>query len=147
MIESFITACPLEAAAVLGRIGTAEDGAILLFTGTVRATNEGRRVKGMRYEAYGAMAERVLRDIADQAAARWSLSDVVVGHRTGELGVGEPSVVVGVASPHRNEAFEAGRWVMEEIKARLPVWKQEHYADGSVWLGGRIPGVPEATHE
>jgi len=93
------------------------------------------------------MAERVLREIADQASDRWSLSDLVIGHRTGELRVGEPSVVVGVASPHRNEAFEAGRWVMEEIKARLPVWKQEHYAEGSAWLEGSVPPVPEATHE
>lgn len=147
MIETFLTTSALEPAAVLARIGTAEDGAVLLFTGTVRATNEGRRVKGMRYEAYGAMAERVLREIAEQASTRFSLSDVVVGHRTGELRIGEASVVVGVASPHRNAAFEAGRWVMDEIKARLPVWKQEHHAEGSAWLDGRIPAVPEATHE
>lgn len=147
MIETFITSVALEPSVILERIGTAEDGAVLLFLGTVRATNERKRVLGMRYEAFGAMAERVLREIAGQASKRWSLSGVVVGHRTGELSVGEPSVVVAVASPHRAEAFEAGRWVIDEIKARLPIWKQEHYSEGSVWLEGRVPPVPETTHE
>jgi molybdopterin synthase catalytic subunit len=148
MIETFLTPAPLEPGAILERLGSPGDGALLLFAGTVRHTNEGRPVDGMRYEAYGAMAERVLREIAEGAAQRWPVTDVVVAHRTGELRIGEVSVVVGVASPHRNEAFEAGRHIMEDIKSRLPVWKQEHYVEGSsAWLQGRVPPVPEATHE
>jgi len=147
MVDSFLTTAPLDPGSILDRLGTPADGALLLFAGTVRDTNEGRRVEGMRYDAYGAMAERVLREIADSAAGRWPVTDLVVAHRTGELRIGEISVVVGVAAPHRNEAFEAGRFVMEEIKSRLPIWKQEHYAEGSAWLDGRIPPVPEATHE
>jgi molybdopterin synthase catalytic subunit len=148
MIDTFLTAAPLDPGSVLDRLGTPGDGALLLFAGTVRDTNDGQRVEGMRYEAYGGMAERVLREIADDVARRWPVTDLVVAHRTGELRIGEISVVVGVASPHRNEAFEAGRYVMEEIKSRLPVWKQEHYVEGSsAWLEGRVPPVPEATHE
>ncbi len=147
MLDTWITSEPLDSAAMLERVGTPDDGAVLLFAGTVRNQNDGRAVTGMRYDAYREMAERVLREIAQEAAARWEVSRIAAVHRTGELNVGECSVLIAVSSPHRAEAFDAGRYVIEEIKQRLPVWKQEHYVDGSRWLEGRLPETPEVSRE
>lgn len=142
-----ITSAPIDPAVLLGRVGAAEDGAVLLFLGIVRDHNQGRPVAGVRYEAYVEMAETVLHEIAQEAAGRLGTQRVVVVHRTGELAVGEASVAIAVSSPHRAEAFEASRYVIEEIKRRLPVWKQEQYADGDVrWLDGQRPEV-EAAHD
>lgn len=146
MLRTWITSEPLDASAVLESVRTDADGAIVLFAGTVREQNEGRAVTGMRYDAYPEMAERVIREIADETARRWEVTNITAAHRTGDLAIGETSVIVAVASPHREEAFQAGRHVIEEIKKRLPVWKQEHYVDGSAWLEGTRPPM-EARHE
>lgn len=131
----------------LGRVGASEDGAVLLFLGIVRDHNEGRPVTGVQYEAYAEMAERVLREIAQEASERLGTRRIVVVHRTGELVVGEASVAIAVSSPHRAEAYDASRYVIEEIKRRLPVWKQEQYVDGDIrWLDGQRPEV-EAAHD
>jgi molybdopterin synthase catalytic subunit len=146
-VETSITAAAIDATMVLRDLPTSADGAVLLFAGTVRAQNEGRAVRGMRYDAYQDMAEQVLREIAEEAAARWTVTSIVARHRTGELEIGEVSVVVGVAAPHRADAFDAGRHVIEAIKQRLPVWKKEHYTDESVWLEGSRPPIPETSFE
>lgn len=113
------------------------DGAAVLFVGVVRNSNDGQAVTGMRYDAYEAMAHLVLTAIVEEAAARWGLEHVVAVHRIGELTVGEVSVAIAVSSPHRGEAYEASRYVIEQIKVRLPVWKQERYeAAGARWLAG-----------
>ncbi len=133
---------------VLDGVGTPDDGAVLLFQGTVRRHNEGRSVTGMRYDAYVSMAERVLAAIADEACQRWDPSRLAVVHRIGELAVGETSVAIAVSTPHRAEAFDVARYVIEEIKRRLPVWKQEHYTTGErVWLDGHAPAAAPAPHE
>lgn len=120
------------------------DGAVLLFLGTVRERNDARPVRGMRYDAYGEMAEAVLAEIVEEARTRTGASRVAAVHRTGELAVGDVSVAIAVASPHRAEAYDASRYVIEEIKKRLPVWKHEHYTDGgAAWLEGQVPPVPE----
>lgn len=145
-MRTWITTEPLDPAAVLAMVGAPNDGAVLLFLGTVRNQNEGRRVVGMRYDAYVAMAESVLAEIAAEAATRLGTDRIVVAHRIGTLRVGEVSVAIAVSSPHRAEAYEASRYVIEEIKKRLPVWKEEHYAEGDArWLEGQVPPVPEAT--
>lgn len=142
-----ITSAPIDPAVVLARVGAAEDGAVLLFLGIVRDHNAGRPVAGVRYDAYVEMAEGVLREVAQEAAERLETQRVVVVHRTGELAVGEASVAIAVSSPHRAEAYDASRYIIEEIKLRLPVWKQEQYADGDVrWLDGQRPEV-EAAHD
>jgi molybdopterin synthase catalytic subunit len=139
-VDVRLTDLPLDPAAALAAAVSPADGAGLLFVGVVRAENEGRPVLGVRYDAYQTMAERVLRDIAGEAATRLGSDRLAVHHRTGELAVGEASVLVAVASPHRAEAFDAARYVIDEIKRRLPVWKQERYADGDVeWLDGADP--------
>jgi len=131
---------PIDPAAVLAKVGADEDGASLLFLGVVRDHAEGRAVRGMRYDAYEQMAESVLAEIAGEAAERLGTDRVAVVHRTGELGVGEVSVAIAVSSPHRAEAYEASRYVIEEIKKRLPVWKKERYTDGdAAWVEGIVP--------
>ncbi len=137
---SAITDAPIEPEAVLAQVGDASDGAVLLFLGVVRNHADERPVRGMRYEAYREMAERELAAIAGEAAERLGTDRIAVVHRTGELSIGEPSVAIAVSSPHRAEAYDASRFVIEAIKARLPVWKHEHYADGaSRWVEGVDP--------
>lgn len=135
-----VTTDVIDPAALLQRVGADEDGAVLLFLGVVRDHADGRAVSGMRYDAYAEMAEEVLREIVEESAQRLGTDRVAVIHRVGELEIGEVSVAIGVSSPHRAEAFEASRYVIEEIKKRLPVWKKEHYVDGSAeWVAGTVP--------
>jgi molybdopterin synthase catalytic subunit len=122
------------------RVGDVGHGAVLLFVGTVRDHAEGRRVSGMGYEAYASMAEAVLSDIVDEAAARWGTDHIAAEHRIGELDLGEVSVAIAVSTPHRVDAYEASRYVIEQIKVRLPVWKHEHFVEGdSRWVPGQTP--------
>ncbi|MGB1656805.1 MAG: molybdenum cofactor biosynthesis protein MoaE [Longimicrobiales bacterium] len=141
---------------VLSRVGSDEDGAALLFVGVVRNHADGRPVSGMRYDAYAEMARKELASIAHEAAQRLGTDRVAVEHRTGELSIGDVSVAIAVSSPHRAESFDAARYVIEEIKKRLPVWKKEHYDDGSDgWVEGtvppgtgrRVPAMPDAEVE
>lgn len=141
MAWSDIVSGAIAPAAVLERVGAPGHGAVSLFLGVVRDNNAGQAVSGMDYEAYEAMAREQLAAVVAEAEA--SLPDggrVAAVHRLGGLEVGEASVAVAVSAPHRASAFEAVRRVMDEIKARLPVWKRERYADGSAkWLGGQTP--------
>lgn len=135
-----ITPDAIDTADVLGRVAAPSNGAAVLFIGTVRDENEGRRVHGMRYDAYVDMAERVLGEIAAEAGRRAGVDHIAVVHRIGELALGDVSVAIAVGAPHRAESFDAARWIIEQIKVRLPVWKQEHYAGGeSEWLAGTVP--------
>lgn len=135
---------PIDPARLLGESLSAGDGAAVLFWGVVRNENEGRGVAHLEYQAYAEMAERTLREIADEAIIRWGTGDIRVLHRVGRLEVGEASVGVAVASPHRAEAFEACRYVIDELKKRVPVWKREGYVDGATeWVPGWTPAVPQ----
>src|SRR5690606_26526454 len=97
--------------------------------------NDGRTVNGLDYSAYGPMAERELAAIVADATQRWSGARIACEHRIGSLDLGDASVVIAVAHPHRGEAFDAARFVIEELKARLPIWKRERYADGTLaWV-------------
>lgn len=146
MIRADVTPEPIRAPEVLERVGAAEDGAVLLFLGTVRNHNDGRAVTGMEYEAYEAMAAPVLEEIAGEAAERCGSDRIAVVHRVGELDVGEVSVAIAVSTPHRAEAYDASRYVIEAIKERLPVWKREHYVDGERrWVPGRRPPQTETS--
>lgn len=107
-------------------------GAIDMFVGTVRNSFGGRDVLRMEYHGYPDMAEKILAGIADEAVRRWSLCRISIRHRLGLLELGEASVVIAVSSEHRAEAFEACRFVIEEIKRDLPVWKKEFFADGDI---------------
>ena len=135
---------PIDPTAILASVGSDEDGASILFAGVVRNHNAGRTVGGVRYEAYEEMATRVLTQIVEEATQLVGTDRIAVVHRVGELSVGDVSVAIAVSSPHRAEAFEASRFVIEEIKKRLPVWKKERYDDSVVeWVEGITPaGVP-----
>lgn len=113
-----------------------EDGAVALFLGTVRNHNEGRRVLHLEYHAYETMAEREIARIEKDAVERFGVSRVHVVHRTGRLEIGEVSVGIAVGSPHRAEAMEACRWVIDTLKQTVPVWKKEFFEGGSVWIEG-----------
>ena len=137
---------PLDPCALLAETGRTANGATLLFVGTVRETNDGRAVTGIDYTAYAAMAERELEAIAREACDRFETPDVIIEHRTGTLGLGEASVAIAVAHPRRAQAYEASRWMIEELKRRVPIWKREHYADGTrEWVDPTSAATVAAT--
>jgi molybdopterin synthase catalytic subunit len=121
--------------AALQAVGPA-DGALALFVGVVRSENAGRGVLYLEYEAYEEMALQELETIASQARTRWPVSGIRIVHRLGRIEIGEASVAVAVASPHRAEAFEACRFAIDTLKKSVPIWKKEFYVDGAVWLEG-----------
>jgi len=131
---------PIDVGALAG--ATPADGAVCLFVGVVRNENQGRPVLHLEYEAYEEMALRLLEEIAAETARRYPVTGVRLVHRLGRLGVGEVSVAVAVSSPHRAEAFAACRFAIDNLKAKVPIWKKEFYADGSAWLDG--PGADAA---
>jgi molybdopterin synthase catalytic subunit len=130
-MRSAIVERPIDTAALVAEVASVTNGATLLFLGTVRETNDGRDVSGMDYTAYRGMAERELADIVREASSRFETSDVVAEHRLGTLGLGEASVAIAVGHPHRGKAYDASRYIIEELKKRVPIWKLEHYVDGT----------------
>jgi molybdopterin synthase catalytic subunit len=112
------------------------DGAVASFVGLVREQNQGRRVSFLEYEAYEPLAIRALQLIVDEAREAWGDTRVGVHHRTGRLELGEASVVIVAASPHRAHAFAACRYTIERVKQIVPIWKHEHFEGGDVWLEG-----------
>ncbi|MGH2616986.1 MAG: molybdenum cofactor biosynthesis protein MoaE, partial [Thermomicrobiales bacterium] len=110
-------------------------GAIVTFIGTVRDNARGKAVTHLAYEAYAPAAEQMLAQIGDEIQERWGIEQTAIAHRTGSLAIGEASVVISVASPHRDAAFAACQYAIERIKEIVPIWKKEHYADGAAWIG------------
>ena len=138
---------PIDVTALVQAVAATRHGAILVFLGVVREVNDGRPVSGIEYSAYEGMAAAELQAIADEAGARFGSPDVVVEHRLGELGLEEASVGIAVAHAHRDEAYAMSRWVIEELKRRVPIWKRELYADGTrEWVdptGAHVAGAPK----
>jgi molybdopterin synthase catalytic subunit len=126
-----LTRGPIDPAALLQSVASPRHGAILLFLGVVREVNDGRAVTGMEYSAYEAMAARELAAIAGEAMDRFDAIDVAIEHRLGALALEEASVGIAVAHAHRGIAYDASRWVIEELKRRVPIWKREQYTDGT----------------
>jgi molybdopterin synthase catalytic subunit len=127
---------PLDAAAIAELVAHPGCGAVATFTGTVRDVNLGRRVERLEYEAYAPLAVRTFERIAAEAVERWPGALLAVHHRVGRLSVGEASVVIAVAAPHRADAFAACRYAIERVKQIAPVWKREHFEGGDVWIEG-----------
>ncbi len=139
-VYAAVTPEPIDPARLLGDSLTADDGAALLFWGVVRNQNDGRAVSHLEYHAYAGMAERMMHAIGEEVVARFGVGGVRIVHRVGKLAIGEASVGIAVASPHRAEAYEASRYVIEELKKRVPVWKREGYVEGeSEWVPGFTP--------
>ncbi len=126
-----VTEAPLDLAPLLAETDDDACGALVIFSGTVRNTNDGRPVSGMTYDAHVALAERVLAEIESEARTRFGVRHCRIVHRTGTLALGEVSVYVVVRAAHRGEAFEAARYAIDQVKARAPIWKEEHYTDGA----------------
>ncbi len=139
---------PLDPAALLAEVACIASGASTLFVGTVRRTNQGRAVTGIDYSAYAPMAEREMATIAAEAGEKFGTAHIVVEHRLGTLLLGEASIIIAVSHERRVAAMDAQRYLIEEIKLRVPVWKREHYADGErSWvdnLGGAVAATPDA---
>jgi molybdopterin synthase catalytic subunit len=134
-----ITRDPLdaEAARALEEAVTAHgDGGVVTFQGVVRDNARGKQVRSLEYDAYTEMAEQQMAQIAAEVEARWEDSTVAMVHRIGRLEIGECSVVVAVACPHRAEAFEACRYAIDTLKSTVPIWKKEIYTDGEEWVEG-----------
>jgi len=127
---------PIDVAALAA--GASDDGvgAISLFLGSVRDVNAGRRVRFLEYEAYAGMAEREMERIVADAIARFGVTRVAIVHRVGRLEIGEISVAIAVAAPHRAAAMDACRFVIDTLKASVPIWKREHFDGGEVWIEG-----------
>ena len=126
-----IVRAPIDPLSLVSRVSGPANGAVLLFLGAVRQVNEGRPVTGIDYAAYEQMALRELNAIVVEGATRFGTDDVAVEHRLGTLAVEEVSVAIAVGHAHRDAAYELSRWVIEELKRRVPIWKREHYADGT----------------
>jgi molybdopterin synthase catalytic subunit len=145
-VHSAIVDAPIDVQAILQLVADNANGATVLFLGTVRDVNEGRGVLGIEYTAYRSMAEREMAAIVEEAAALADSNDVAVEHRLGELALGDCSIAIAVAHPHRERAFEAARYIIEEIKRRVPIWKREQYLDGSrEWVRATSGAVTAAT--
>jgi molybdopterin synthase catalytic subunit len=112
------------------------DGAVALFLGTVRDHNAGRRVRYLEYHAYPEMARREMRRLVEQAGERFDVGRIALVHRTGRLEIGEVSVGVAVASPHRAAGFDACRYLIDTLKRTLPIWKKEFFEGGECWIEG-----------
>ena len=126
----------LDPQAAIEAVRRDEAGAVDVFLGVVRNTNKGRAVGYLVYDAYPSMAEKTMRELAGEAVERFDLADAAVLHRTGRLEIGETSLLVAVSAGHRAATFEAGHWLVDEIKRRVPVWKKEVWADGEEWIEG-----------
>jgi molybdopterin synthase catalytic subunit len=131
-----ITSAPLSAEAVLRAVEGPGAGAVTTFVGLVRDHNVGRKVLWLDYEAYAPLAEKALGIIIAEAETRWTGARMAIHHRTGRLEIGEASVVIAVATPHRADAFAACRYAIERIKQIVPIWKHEHFDGGEVWIEG-----------
>jgi molybdopterin synthase catalytic subunit len=138
----YLTASPLDLAELLALVQSPERGGVACFLGTVRNHHGGREVLRLEYSAYAPMVEAECARIVAETESRWEVT-VALRHRIGQLDIGDAAVAVAAASAHRDEAFVACRHVIEELKRRVPIWKREVFADGTVeWVGARDSGAP-----
>jgi molybdopterin synthase catalytic subunit len=130
-----ITSGPIDSAVVLQSVQSPLAGAAVMFVGTTREVTGDHRTESLDYEAYGDMAEKKMADLEAQARLRWPLTGCAIVHRVGRVAVGETSVAIAVSSPHREDAFAAGKWLIDSLKQVVPIWKKENWADGgSQWV-------------
>lgn len=131
-----ITPEPLDCAALVASVAHAGVGGIVIFEGVVRDNARGKQVRYLEYDVYPEMAIAKIREIIAEAERRWGAERVAVAHRVGRLEIGEASVIIVVASPHRGEAFEACRYIIDALKTTVPIWKKEVATNGEEWVEG-----------
>jgi molybdopterin synthase catalytic subunit len=131
-----LTADALDAQAVAALVARPGDGAVATLVGLVRDRNAGRAVRWLDYEAFPPLAVKAFEQIAAEASATWPGARLAIHHRTGRIEIGEASVAIAAASPHRADAFAACRYAIERVKQIAPIWKHEHFLGGEVWVEG-----------
>ena len=127
----------LDPEAITERVKKDSNGAVVTFLGVTRNSTGDRNVLFLEYEAYRPMADNQLQRIVDEIKERWAIEDVTISHRLGRLEIGEASLMVAIASPHRKEAFEACAYSIDRIKQIVPIWKKEFFEGGEVWVGSQ----------
>lgn len=132
MIE--ITSGHLSPEQIINKVRKDRHGAVVTFIGTVRSPSQGKEVLYLEYEAYEEMARKKLQQIIDEINQKWQLQDVAISHRTGKVNAGETALVIVVAAPHRQEAFEACQYAVDRLKQIAPFWKKEVYKEGESWV-------------
>jgi molybdopterin synthase catalytic subunit len=130
-----VTVKPIDLNELVRFVGDPEAGAIATFIGTTRNNNEGRRVIALDYDGYPEMAEKELARIGEDAKMKWPICRMAIVHRLGPVQITEASVIIAVSAGHRDAAFAACRFAIEEIKKTVPIWKKEVYEGGEVWIG------------
>lgn len=130
-----LTNGPIDYAELTERVRSNQAGAVVLFLGTVREMTSGRQTSSLDYEGYPEMAEKTMAEIDREAREKWPIVNSGIVHRLGHLELGEISVAVAVSTPHRRQAFEAGQFLIDQLKVRVPVWKKENWSDGTTeWV-------------
>lgn len=132
-----LTRQPIDVNSIYNSVRSVRSGGIDIFIGTVRDRSHGRRVKALEYSAYVPMAEKLMAQIEEEMQKQWPLHKIVLVHRIGFLGLGDVAVVTAVAAAHRKEAFDACRYAIDRIKADVPIWKKEHFEEGTEWVVGQ----------
>lgn len=138
-----LTPDPIDYDALTESVRSPQAGAVVLFLGTVREFTAGRQTVALDYEAYSAMAIRKMEELVEQARAQWPIVHAAIVHRLGRMELGDVSVAVAVSTPHRHQAFDAGRFLIDQLKIVVPIWKKENWADGTTeWVhpGSGSPG-------
>jgi len=136
-----LTDKPIESAALAAQFGDGTCGAFATFEGRVRNRNEDHAVDSLEYEVFGPLAEKEGARVVDEATRKFAIGKALCVHRIGHLAIGDVAVWVGVEAGHRGAAFDACRFIIDETKARVPIWKKEHYSDGRAeWVEPRVPG-------
>ena len=131
MIRAAIVSATIDIDGLTREVASPSSGATAIFVGTVRHQNNNREVSGIEYSAYEEMAVKEMTSILDEATTEFALDNALVIHRTGELAIGDASIAVAVSHPHRGNAIDAMRYIVEQTKMRAPIWKLEHYVDGT----------------
>lgn len=130
-----LTHDPIDFAALTESVRSNQAGAVVLFLGTVREMTQGRQTLALDYEAYGPMAEAKMAELLAEAQAKWPVIHAAIVHRLGHLELGDVSVAVAVSTPHRHQAFEAGKYLIDRLKEVVPIWKKENWSDGTTeWV-------------
>ncbi len=125
---------PIDIGGLMESVATDADGAVVSFIGRARNSSRGKDVTSLDYEVYDTMARREMEKIMNEAVERWSLNGCCIVHRYGHVEIGDASIFITVSSPHRDEAYQASRFIIDTIKKKVPIWKKEYYSDGSSWI-------------
>lgn len=151
----WMTTEPIDINDCIQKVIRPEAGAVSTFMGTVREFTHGKRTLYLEYQAYIPMAEKKLAQIGQEIEEKWGNTKTAIAHRVGRLDISEVAVAIAVSTPHRKDAFEASRYAIDRIKEIVPIWKKEHWEDGTKWIGDqkeqtsyekRIPTKEEMTH-